>query len=60
MEKRTGPSPEQRRQWAEERRELAARVAEKQSAQARRIAERERRLQRLQRLSFGLLGRGED
>ena len=57
MGKRRGMTPEERREGEEFRRLLAERIRENEAWLAARREERERRRRRLQRLSFGLLGR---
>jgi hypothetical protein len=52
------PSPEQRAEWEEGKRELQERI-DWRLAQRRELFERrERRRRRLRQISFGLLGRG--
>ena len=59
MGKRKKPAidPETRARWAEEQRELAARVEQLQASIQERRERNERRRARRRRLSFGLLGR---
>jgi hypothetical protein len=50
-------TPEERADWAEARRRLGERLAYYEDLQRQRAQRSARRQQRLQRLSFGLLGR---
>ncbi len=58
MAKRKIPrDPEQEARWEEERRQMAARLAEREAIWREWQERRERRRHRLKRLTFGLLGR---
>jgi hypothetical protein len=57
MAKKKGPTPEQRAEWAEARRRMEDAIQRLEVKINQEKEREERRRRRLQRVSFGLLGR---